>query len=248
MCWTWKLCKDRRLRVSKCEVIGSHWFFGDNIPGENSHWWLWIEFCNSWNHERYRRYQKCKMCIYLLLPGSVPVDRNIIIPLSAVLAVGLSRIARGEVVSFCVPAVFWWLLYTFIIFGNSSCIIFAVVRSTLLLLHFHLQSLFFRSYLVSLQYLDDFCSYAALVHVSFLLLCAVLCCFWAFICILCAFVISPCAHSILMFFFISSNNSCSIFALCVVLCWFCTCVCACCFFRTYLVSLPYFDGFYHIRQ
>ena len=115
---------------------------------------------------------------------------------------------------------------TFIIFGNSSCIIFAVVRSTLLLLHFHLHSLFFRSYLVSLQYFDDFCSYAALVHVSFLLLCAVLRCFWAFICILCAFVISLCAHSILMIFFISSNNSCSIFALCVVLCWFCTCVCA----------------------
>ena len=63
---------------------------------------------------------------------------------------------------------------TFIIFGNSSCIIFAVVRSTLFLLHFHLHSLFFRSYLVSLQYFDDFCSYAALVHVSFLLLCAVL--------------------------------------------------------------------------
>ena len=164
------------------------------------------------------------------------------------LAVGLSRIARGEVVSFCVPAVFWWLLYTFIIFGNSSCIIFAVVRSTLLLLHFHLHSLFFRSYLVSLKYFDDFCSYAALVHVSFLLLCAVLCCFWAFICILCAFVISLCAHSILMIFFISSNNSCNIFALCVVLCWFCPCVCACCFFRIYLVSLPYFDGFYHIRQ
>ena len=43
---------------------------------------------------------------------------------------GLSRIARGEVVSFCVPAVFWWLFYTFLIFGSSSCIIFAVVRST----------------------------------------------------------------------------------------------------------------------
>ena len=56
---------------------------------------------------------------------------------------------------------------TFIIFGNSSCIIFAVVRSTLLLLHFHLYSLFFRSYIVSLQCFDDFCSYAALVHVSF---------------------------------------------------------------------------------
>ena len=69
------------------------------------------------------------------------------------------------------------ILMTFIIFGNSSCIIFAVVRSTLLLLHFHLHSLFFRSYLVSLQYVDDFCSYAALVHVSFLLLCAVLRCF-----------------------------------------------------------------------
>ena len=69
------------------------------------------------------------------------------------------------------------ILMTFIIFGNSSCIIFAVVRSTLLLLHFHLRSLFFRSYLVSLQYVDDFCSYAALVHVSFLLLCAVLRCF-----------------------------------------------------------------------
>ena len=95
------------------------------------------------------------------------------------------------------------ILMTFIIFGNSSCIIFAVVRSTLLLLHFHLHSLFFRSYLASLQYFDDFCWYAALVHVSFLLLCAVLCCFWAFICILCAFVISLCAHSILMIFFIS---------------------------------------------
>ena len=159
------------------------------------------------------------------------------IHISKILAVGLSRIARGEVVSFCVPAVFWWLLYTFIIFGNSSCIIFAVVRSTLLLLHFYLHSLFFRSYLVSLQYFDDFCSYAALVHVSFLLLCAVLCCFWAFICILCAFVISLCAHSILMIFFISSNNSCSIFALCVVLCWFCTCVCACCF-CSYLPCVP----------
>ena len=124
----------------------------------------------------------------------------VVITTNILLAVGLSRIARGEVVSFCVPAVFWWLLYTFIIFGNSSCIIFAVVRSTLLLLHFYLHSLFFRSYLVSLQYFDDFCSYAALVHVSFLLLCAVLCCFWAFICILCAFVISLCAHSILMIF------------------------------------------------
>ena len=48
------------------------------------------------------------------------------------------------------------ILITFIIFGNSSCIIFAVVRSTLLLLSFHLHSLFFRSYLVSLQYFDDF--------------------------------------------------------------------------------------------
>ena len=48
------------------------------------------------------------------------------------------------------------ILMTFIIFGNSSCIIFAVVRSTLLLLHFLLHSLFFRSYLVSLQYFDDF--------------------------------------------------------------------------------------------
>ena len=48
------------------------------------------------------------------------------------------------------------ILITFIIFGNSSCIIIAVVRSTLLLLSFHLHSLFFRSYLVSLQYFDDF--------------------------------------------------------------------------------------------
>ena len=48
------------------------------------------------------------------------------------------------------------ILITFIIFGNSSCIILAVVRSTLLLLSFHLHSLFFRSYLVSLQYFDDF--------------------------------------------------------------------------------------------
>ena len=77
---------------------------------------------------------------------------------SNVQAVGLSRIARGEVVSFCVPAVFWWLL-----------------------------------------------SYSTRVHVSFLLLCAVLCCFGIFFCILC-------------------------------------------FFRSYLVSLQYFDGFYHIRQ
>ena len=45
---------------------------------------------------------------------------------------------------------------TFFLSGNSSCIIFAVVRSTLLLLHFLLHSLFFRSYLVSLQYFDDF--------------------------------------------------------------------------------------------
>ena len=48
------------------------------------------------------------------------------------------------------------MLMAFIIFGNSSSIIFAVVRSTLLLLHFLLHSLFFRSYLVSLQYFDDF--------------------------------------------------------------------------------------------
>ena len=48
------------------------------------------------------------------------------------------------------------ILITFIIFGNSSCIILAVVRSSLLLLSFHLHSLFFRSYLVSLQYFDDF--------------------------------------------------------------------------------------------
>ena len=48
-------------------------------------------------------------------------------------AVGLSRIARGEVVSFCVPGVFPWLF-----------------------------------------------SYPAIVHASFLLLCAVLCCFWIF--------------------------------------------------------------------
>ena len=48
------------------------------------------------------------------------------------------------------------ILITFIIFGNSSCIILAVVRSTLVLLSFHLHSLFFRSYLVSLQYFDDF--------------------------------------------------------------------------------------------
>ena len=44
----------------------------------------------------------------------------------------------------------------FIIFDKSSCIMFAVVRSTLLLLHFLLHSLFFRSYLVSLQYFDGF--------------------------------------------------------------------------------------------
>ena len=140
------------------------------------------------------------------------------------------------------------ILMTFIIFGNSSCIIFAVVRSTLLLLHFHLHSLFFRSYLVSLQYFDDFCSYAALVHVSFLLLCAVLRCFWAFICILCAFVISLCAHSILMICFISGNNSCSIFALCVVLCWFCTCVYTRCFFVLTLCLCNILMAFYHIRQ
>ena len=48
------------------------------------------------------------------------------------------------------------ILITFIIFDNSSCIILAVVRSTLLLLSFHLHSLFFRSYLVSLQYFDHF--------------------------------------------------------------------------------------------
>ena len=35
------------------------------------------------------------------------------------------------------------LLMTFIILDKSSCIIFAVVRSTLLLLHFLLHSLFF---------------------------------------------------------------------------------------------------------
>ena len=66
------------------------------------------------------------------------------------LAVGLSRIARGEVVSFCVPRS---ILMTFTIFGNSSCIIFAVVRSTL---HFFLHSLFFRSYLVSPAIFDGF--------------------------------------------------------------------------------------------
>ena len=203
-------------------------------------------------------------------------------------AVGLSRIARGEVVSFCVPAVFWWLLsystrvhvsflllcavlccfgiffcslcffvvtlcpcnilMAFIIFDKSSCIMFAVVRSTLLLLHFLLHSLFFRSYLVSPQYFDGF------YHIRQEFMYHVCCCaqyfviFWAFICILCAFVINLCSHSFLKTLFFSGNSPCSIFALCVVLWWFCTCVRTLCCFRTYLVSLQYFDGFCHIRQ
>ena len=79
------------------------------------------------------------------------------------LVVGLSRIARGEVVSFCVPAVFWW-----------------------------------------------FFSYSAVVHVSFVLLCAVLCCFRTFICILCALVISLCAA---VFWWLFGSSSCIIFAM-----------------------------------
>ena len=58
---------------------------------------------------------------------------------------------------------------TLIIFGNSSCIIFAVVRSTLWLLSFHLHSLCLRIQPVCPQCFDDFCSYAATVHVAFLL-------------------------------------------------------------------------------
>ena len=77
----------------------------------------------------------------------------------------LSRIARGEVVSFCVPAVFPWLF-----------------------------------------------SYPAIVHVSFLLLCAVLCCFCIFFCILCFFVVTLCPCNILMTFIIFGNSSCIIFA------------------------------------
>ena len=77
------------------------------------------------------------------------------IPVFFLQAGGLSRIARGEVVSFCVPAVFWWLL-----------------------------------------------SYSAIVHVSFLLLCAVLCCFGIFFCILCSLVVPLCPCNILMAFII----------------------------------------------
>ena len=43
-------------------------------------------------------------------------------------------------------------------------------------------------------------SYSAIVHVSFLLLCAVLCCFCIFICILCFFVVTLCPCNILMTF------------------------------------------------
>ena len=42
------------------------------------------------------------------------------------------------------------------IFGSSSCIIFAVVRTALLLLHFHAHSLCFLNQLVCPQYCEDF--------------------------------------------------------------------------------------------
>ena len=147
------------------------------------------------------------------------------------------------------------ILMAFIIFDKSSCIMFAVVRSTLLLWHVLLHSLFFRSYLVSLQYFHGFyhirqefmyhvcccaqyfvafafsfaffvfsylpcvpaifswlLSYSTRVHVSCLLLCAVLCCFCIFFCILCFFVVTLCPCNILMAFITFDKSSCIMFA------------------------------------
>ena len=55
-------------------------------------------------------------------------------------------------------------------------------------------------------------SYSAIVHVSFLLLCAVLCCFCIFFCILCFFVLTLCPCNMLMAFIIFGNSSSIIFA------------------------------------
>ena len=55
--------------------------------------------------------------------------------------VGLSRIARGEVVSFCVPAVVWWL-WSYSGLVHVSFLLLCTVL--LLLLHFYLDSLCFR--------------------------------------------------------------------------------------------------------
>ena len=48
------------------------------------------------------------------------------------------------------------ILMAVIIFGKSSCIIVAVVRSTLLLLSFHLHSLCLRNQPVFPQFFDNF--------------------------------------------------------------------------------------------
>ena len=193
----------------------------------------------------------------------------------------------GEVVSFCVPAVFCDfyhirqefmyhfcccaqyfvalafssaffvffvvtlcpcnILMAFIIFDKSSCIMFAVVRSTLLLWHVLLHSLFFRSYLVSLQYFhgfyhirQEFMYHVAVVR-STLLLCI-------FFCILCFFVFTLCPCNIFMAFIIFDKSSCIMFAVVRSTSLLLHFLLHSLFFRSYLVSLQYFHGFYHIRQ
>ena len=181
---------------------------------------------------------------------------------------------------------------TFIIFDKSSCIIFAVVRSTLLLWHFLLHSLFFRSYLVSLQYFDDF------YHVRQEFMYHFCCCAQYFVALAFSsaffvfFVVTLCPCNILMTFIMFDKSSCIIFAVVrsTLLLWhfllhslfflivtLCPCNILMAFiifdksscimfavvrstllllhfllhslsFRSYLVSLQYFAGFYHIRQ
>ena len=140
------------------------------------------------------------------------------------------------------------ILMAFIIFDKSSCIMFAVVRSTLLLWHVLLHSLFFRSYLVSLQYFHGF------YHIRQEFMYHVCCCaqyFVAFAFSSAFFVFSylPCVPAIFSWLLsYSTRVHVSCLLLCAVLCCFGIFFCILCFFRSYLVSLQYFDGFYHIRQ
>ena len=116
----------------------------------------------------------------------------------------------------------------------------AVLCCFCMLLHFHLHSLCFRNKLVCPQYFDDFFHIRREFMHQVLLLCAVLLLLLHFICILCAFVISLSAHSILMTFFISGGSSCIKFCCCaqyfVAFACFCTFICILCAFVTSLCA------------
>ena len=97
------------------------------------------------------------------------------------------------------------------VYGTSSCIIFAVMRSSSLFLNFHLHSLWLCNQLVYPQYLKDFFflfsnnSCSIFVHSALLVLCLYLRLLFIFI-----FSLYPC--HILMAFIIFGNSSSIIFA------------------------------------